>query len=291
MAKIAFLGLGAMGSRMATSLIAADHELTVWNRNTAKCAHLVEKGAKSAASPREAVADAEFVIAMLRDDEASRHVWADCDSGALTGMAPGAIAIECSTLSLDWTRELAGHCEVRGQPFVDAPLAGSRPQAEARQLIFMAGGETEIFARAKPLLLAMGAAAHYAGPAGSGMALKLAVNALFGIQVATAGELIEMLRRQGLDPARAIEIIGATPVCSPAVKAAASLMLADAFAPMFPVELVAKDFGYALDAAGSAGMAPMIAAAKEVYSRAVTRGLGGDHLTSLVQLYREGNGA
>ena len=291
MAKIAFLGLGAMGSRMAASLIAAGHELTVWNRDTAKSSPLAEKRAKTSASPREAAADAEFIIAMLRDDEASRHVWMDQDTGALAGMAPAAIAMECSTLSLDWTRELARHCELRNQPFVDAPLAGSRPQAEARQLIFMAGGDPEVLAKAEAPLLAMGEAVHHTGPTGSGMVLKLAVNTLFGIQVAAAGELVAMLRRQGLDPARAVEIIGATPVCSAAVKVAAGMMLADAFAPMFPIELVAKDFGYALDAAGSAGMAPMIAAAKEVYSHAMTRGLGGDHLTSIVQLYREGSGA
>jgi 3-hydroxyisobutyrate dehydrogenase len=148
-----------------------------------------------------------------------------------------------------------------------------------------------MFARAKPLLLTMGAAAHHAGATGSGMAVKLAVNALLGIRVAAAGELVEMLRRQGLSPARAIEIIGATPVCGPAAKVAAGMMLANAFAPMFPIELAHKDFGYALDAAGSASMAPMIAAAKKAYSQATMRGLGGDHLTSVVQLYRRSEGA
>lgn len=176
MTKIAFLGLGAMGSRMAPHLIAAGHELVVWNRDAVKAAPPVAIGAKSASSPRQAVRDAEFVIAMLRDDEASRRMWFADEDGALAAMTAQATAIECSTLSLRWIGELALQCRARNVPFLDAPLAGSRPQAEARQLIFMAGGETADLRRAEPLLLAMGAALHHVGPTGSGMALKLALN-------------------------------------------------------------------------------------------------------------------
>lgn len=287
MAKIAFLGLGAMGSRMVPHLIAGSHELVLWNRNAAKAAAVADKYVRIAASPRQAARDAEFVIAMLRDDEASRHVWLDPDEGALAGLSARATAIECSTLSLDWTRTLAQQCRSRDVSFLDAPLAGSRPQAEARQLIFTVGGETETVHKAEPVLLAMGAALHHAGPTGSGMALKLALNALFAIQVAAMAELIGMLRRQGLDPVRATEIMGTTPVCSPAAKVAAQMMLAEVFAPLFPIKLVAKDLGYALAAAGLETTGPMIAAAEAVYGHALAQGLGGDHLTSIVQLYRD----
>jgi 3-hydroxyisobutyrate dehydrogenase len=129
MAKIAFLGLGAMGARMASHLIAAGHELIVWNRNAAKATALVQKGARSASSPRQAAQGAEIVFAMLRDDAASRHVWLDKEDGALTAMTSQAMAIECSTLGLDWVRELARHCQAREIAFLDAPVSGSRPQA------------------------------------------------------------------------------------------------------------------------------------------------------------------
>ncbi|MCA8933689.1 MAG: NAD(P)-dependent oxidoreductase, partial [Rhodospirillaceae bacterium] len=123
-------------------------------------------------------------------------------------------------------------------------------------------------------------------PAGAGAMAKLAVNALFGIQVATLAELVEAIRRQGFDAERALDAIAATPVCSPAAKAAAGSMLADAFAPLFPVELVEKDFGYVLAAAGAVEAAPMTAAARAVFLRAIRDGLGADNLTGIVRLYR-----
>jgi 3-hydroxyisobutyrate dehydrogenase len=286
MAKIAFLGLGAMGARMASHLIAAGHELIVWNRNAAKATALVQKGARSASSPRQAAQGAEIVFAMLRDDAASRHVWLDKEDGALTAMTSQAMAIECSTLGLDWVRELARHCQAREIAFLDAPVSGSRPQAEAKQLIFIVGGDPEHHRKAEPVLLAMGAAAHHVGPVGAGMTLKLALNVLLGIQVATMGELIETLRRQQVDPARAVEINGATAVASPALKVAAQMMLANSFAPLFPVELMAKDLGYALAAAGSESRGPMTAAAKAVFEHGTSQGLASDHMAAIVQLYR-----
>lgn len=286
MTSLAFLGLGAMGVRMATHLIAAGHDLTVWNRTASKCAPLLERGARLAATPRDAAAGAATVIAMLRDDEASQAVWLDPDEGALSGMAPGAIAIECSTLTQQHAAMLAQKAAARGISFIDAPLAGSRPQAEARQLIFMAGGAAEDVTKATPLLLEMGGAVHHAGPSGSGAAVKLAVNALFGIQVAAVAETIGALRKAGIDAARAVEIIGATPVASPAAKGAAAAILAGNFAPQFPIALAEKDFGYfAALAAGADMSAPVAAAARDVLRAAAARGLGADNITAVARLY------
>lgn len=286
MAKIAFLGLGAMGSRMASHLVAAGHELTVWNRDAAEAVSLIQKGAKSASSPRRAAQGADTVIAMLRDDAASRSVWLDKDDGALASMTPQAVAIESSTLSLDWVRQLAQQCQARNVRLLDAPVSGSLPQADAKQLIFMAGGDVPDLRRAEPILFAMGAAVHHVGPVGSGMALKLALNALLGIQVATMAELIETLRRQHVNPERAVEIIGTTAVASPFAKVIAQMMLTNAFAPLFPVELVSKDLSYALAAAGSESQGPMIAAAKAVFDHGSAQGLGAEHMAAVVKLYR-----
>jgi 3-hydroxyisobutyrate dehydrogenase len=284
MARIAFLGLGAMGSRMAANLAAAGHDLAVWNRTVERAAAFSGQHARDAATPRDAAHDAEIVIAMLRDDAASRAVWTASDTGALNGMPAAAMAIECSTLSLAWTRELAAACRARGHAFVDAPLAGSRPQAEARALIFFAGGEQGDVERVRPILLATGAAVHHAGPAASGMAVKLAVNTLFATQVAAMAELLEVLRGNGVDPARALEIVGATPVCAPGIKAAGEMMLRDAFAPQFPVELAEKDLGYAALAAADKG--PLTRAAREVFRNAQAAGFGGEHVTAVTKLYR-----
>src|SRR2546426_667498 len=117
MAEIAFLGLGAMGSRMAANLVKAGHRVTVWNRSPQACDPLVALGAKAAASPRAAASGAAFVIAMVRDDrddDASRDVWQNPERGALAGMKQDAIAIESSTVTPQWSRTLGGQASERG---------------------------------------------------------------------------------------------------------------------------------------------------------------------------------
>jgi 3-hydroxyisobutyrate dehydrogenase len=285
MSNITVLGLGAMGSRMAANLLKAGHRVTVWNRTEDKAAPLIKAGAVFAATPRRAVADAAFVIAMVRDDDASRDVWLNPTTGALGGMRHGAVAIESSTLSLWWTRELGAQAAAAGIGFLDAPVAGSRPQAEAGQLIYFVGGERRHADLAEPVLLAMGGAVHFAGALGAGTTIKLAINALFGIQVAAVAELIRVITDAGVDAATALEIIGVTPVCSPATKGAAASMLAGNFAPMFPVELVEKDFGYALAIAGGPEDAPVTTAVHGIFKEAIRRGFGADNLTGIVRLY------
>ena len=286
MAKIAILGMGAMGSRMAGNLRRAGHTVTVWNRDSSKVTPLVALGAVIAGTPKAAVSGAEIVIAMVRDDEASRQVWLDSESGAFGGVDRQAIAIESSTLSVGWIKTLSAAAAARGVSFLDAPVVGSRPQAEAAQLIFLAGGDPGVVARAEPALKAMGIAVHHVGPNGAGAAMKLGINALFGIQVAALAELLALLRLRGVSPARAAEIIGSTPVASPAANAAAQSMLAGAFAPMFPIELVEKDFGYVAEMSnGLDAPTPIAAAARAVVNRAIDAGFRADNITGIVRLY------
>lgn len=283
MTKIAFLGLGAMGSRMAARLIAAGHEVTVWNRTMLS---ETVAGASVAGTPRAAAMGAEVVISMVRDDAASRDVWLDAKSGALAGMSSGAIGIEASTVTPEHARSLHAAAAAKGVAFLDSPLAGSRPQAEAGQLVFMAGGAADDLARVEPVLLAMGGALHHAGAAGAGATVKLMLNSLFGAQLAIMGELIGLARKAGIDPVRAVEIIGATPVASPAVKVAAGAMLNRAFAPAFPIDLVEKDFALTLSAAAAVqAPTPVVAAVREVFAAAKTEGLGHLNITGIAQRY------
>jgi 3-hydroxyisobutyrate dehydrogenase len=286
MAKIAFVGLGAMGSRMAGNLLKAGHTVTVWNRDPSKATPLAALGAVIAGTPKATVPGAEIVIAMVRDDEASQRVWLDPESGALGGLGRQAIAIESSTLTVGWVKMLSAAAAARGVSFLDAPVVGSRPQAEAAELIFLAGGDSGVLARAEPVLRVMGSAVHHVGPNGAGAALKLGINALFGIQVAALAEVLALLRVQGVSSAKAAEIIGSTPVASPAAKGAAQSMLAGAFAPMFPVELVEKDFSYVAEMGnGLDAPAPMAAAARAVMNRAIDAGFRTDNITGIVRLY------
>lgn len=283
MTTIAFLGLGAMGSRMASRLLDAGHDVTVWNRDPARAEVLAARGATMAATPRAAAQGAEVVFAMVRDDAASRAVWLDPQTGALDAMAPGAVAVECSTLTVAHVQALAAAAHGRRLGFVDAPVAGSRPQAEAGQLIFLTGADPEMVEAVRPLLATMGAAVLEAGPAGAGSALKLAVNALLGIQVAALGELMAMLQACGIEAARAADLLGQTPVTSPAAKGAMASMVAGAWAANFPVELVAKDFANLSATAGRP--LPVSDAAAGVYASALAQGLGGEQLTAVRKLY------
>jgi 3-hydroxyisobutyrate dehydrogenase len=289
MKTIAFLGLGAMGSRMAANLLKAEYDVTVWNRSPERAQALVALGAKVAATPRDAVRRADAVISMVRDDEASRSVWLDETSGALAAMRSHALAVECSTLTVQWVKSLVQAAQVdpaKGIRFIDAPVAGSRPQAEAAQLIFMAGGATEDVAAASELLKAMGASVHHAGDVGAGAAVKLMVNSLFAAQVAVMGELLGMAGKLGVEPQRALDVIAATPTLSPAAKGASLGMLAKNFAPQFPVELVRKDMGYALQEAQSAGtILPMISSVASVLDSAFDAGYAEQNLTAVAQLY------
>lgn len=281
MSNVSVLGLGAMGSRMASNLLKASHSVTVWNRTPEAAVPLVAAGAKQAGSPKAAVTTADFVIAMVRDNEASRTVWLS-DDGALAGMKKGAIAIESSTLTPVWTRELGAAISRRGIAFLEAPVAGSRPQAEAAKLVYFIGGDEASLKEAEPILKALGESIHFVGPVGSGALVKLATNALMGVQVTTIAELIGLLRRAGADVAGAIKAISGTAAWSPAATNLSGSMLAEKFDPQFPVELIEKDFGYVIEAAGSSATVPTIAAARGVFQRANENGLSNKNMTSVV---------
>ncbi|MFZ4877034.1 NAD(P)-dependent oxidoreductase [Janthinobacterium sp. Mn2066] len=285
MSKITVLGLGAMGSRMAANLLKAGHTLTVWNRTPQAAASLVAAGARQAATPRAAVAGADFVLAMLRDDAASRQVWLDAEHGALAGMAAGTVAIESSTVTPGWIRELGAQAAEQGVELLEAPVAGSRPQAEAGLLIFLAGGEAATLERCQPLLKAMGGAVHLVGPLGNGALTKLSTNALLGIQVTALAEVIGLLKRNGADVDAALKAIAATPVWAPVNNYLVSTMLTGNFAPQFPIALIEKDFGYAVAAAGDGDTIPTIAAAHGVFQQAIEQGLGEINMTGVVQLF------
>ena len=286
MTAIAVLGLGAMGSRMAARLIAAGHDVTVWNRSPAPAAALAAQGARAAATPAQAADGAEAVLSMVYDDNAHRAVWSTPGTGALAGLAKGAVAIDASTvspfLSRDWHHAVAA----RGAEALDAPVAGSRPQAEAGALVFLAGGSEAALDRARPILSVLGCTVVHVGPAGAGAVAKLAVNALLAVELATLAEVLGLAARSGTDPARVLEAVGATAVASPSIRAGGAAMLARNFAPAAPIDLLAKDLGIATDLAVTAGAElPLTGAARDVLTALSRAGFGGDNITALIRPY------
>lgn len=286
MTRIALLGLGAMGQRMARRLMDAGHELTVWNRSPAAANALIDQGARWAQTPREAADGAEVVWSTVYDDAASRRVWLDPTDGAAAKLASGAIAVESSTLSVTWVVELAEAIAATNTCFVDAPMAGSRMQAEAGQLIFMAGGEPDVVDRLRPTLAAVGSAVHHVGTTSAGAWMKLTVNTLFATQVAAMAEQLGVLRKAGLDLPRAFDALRTMPVTSPAAAGAVSLMLARNFSPQAPVDLMVKDLGYALQCGLHQGAdMPLTTAVQARLLAAQAAGFGTDNVVAVARLY------
>jgi 3-hydroxyisobutyrate dehydrogenase len=285
MSKVAFIGLGAMGSRMATNLLKAGHELTVWNLTPEAARKLAAAGAKAAATPKEAAEGNDFIIAMVSNDEASRHVWLDAATGALAGAKIGAIAIESSTLTPKWVRELGGAMSKAGVSLLDAMVSGSTPQAESGQLVYLVGGDADALKRAEPVLQAMGSSIRYAGPQACGALAKLATNTLMGVQLATLAEMVGMLKRQDVDPKLVLNAVSATAMWNPHLTRDAESMLSGDFATKFPIRLLEKDLGYTVKTAGGDAAAPTVSAVRNVFKKAIEEKLGDLNMTAVVKLF------
>lgn len=286
---VAFLGLGAMGARMAARLLEAGVTLRVYNRSEGPAKALAEKGATAAATPAEAATGAQVVVNMVTDDDAAHRVLLG-ENGALSALEKGAVIVESSTVTPAFVAKLSTEANAKGVHVMDAPVAGSRPQAEAGTLISLVGADTPVLDAVRPLLEHTGGAIHHAGPVGSGAKMKLIVNGLFAAQVAALAEAFGSAQAQDLDVATAAEILGALPTTAPAMKGAAMLMLTGNDAPLFPVDLVTKDLRYYVgsreEAASDRGEAmPLATATWRVFERAQAAGLGGQNLTAIRRLF------
>ena len=286
--RVAFFGLGIMGSGMACRLLDAGFPLTVFNRNLEKAAPLGAAGAKIATSPREAAGRADVVICMVADDAASREIWLG-ERGALKGAMAGSTLVECSTLSPGWVRELGGIAAVAGCELLDAPVTGSKNQAAAGELNFLAGGSAAALAAARPALSAMGRSITHVGPSGSGALLKLINNFLCGAQLVSLAEAMVLIEKSGLDRARALEVLANGAPGSPLVKIASARMTARDFTPNFPMRLMAKDLRYAIEQGELNGLKLTTAeTALEALSQAIQAGHGDQDFSAVVEEYRKG---
>ena len=285
--KIAVLGLGIMGAGMARQLVTKGFAVTVWNRDTAKSASLAAAGARVAVSPAAAAIGADVVLAMLANDEASRSVWLG-EQGALAAMRPDTIAMESSTLTVEWVRELAAAAQARRIGFLDAPVTGSKAQAESGALSFLVGGPAELLERVRPALSAMSGNIAHLGPSGSGAMMKLINNFLCGVQVASLAEAIAMAERSGLDARQAAAVLSSGSPGSPLVKAIAQRMLDRAYEPNFFIPLMAKDLVYARQAFAQQGIELKSAeAARERFVDADRAGMGHRDIAAIVELLRK----
>jgi 3-hydroxyisobutyrate dehydrogenase len=286
MQTVAFLGLGVMGSGMAARLVEAGFAVVAWNRSAARAEPLQRKGATVAASPSEAAARADVIISMVADDAASREVWLGAN-GALLAARPGTIAIECSTVSPAWVRELADSVAARGGALLDAPVLGSRPQAAQGQMVFLVGGDASTLERVRSILEPMSRAIVHLGPSGSGARMKLVNNFMAGVQAANLAEAIAMVEASGLDRDAAFSVLSNGAPGSPLVKTVGPRMLTRDYDVNFMLSLMRKDLAYAMQEAAAHGVTlSTAAAAGALYDRAIATGLAGADFAAVVEPLR-----
>jgi 3-hydroxyisobutyrate dehydrogenase len=217
MASVAFIGLGRMGLGMAGRLLVANHEVRVFNRTANRADELVRRGARKCLTAREACISADAVVSMVADDPASRAIWLGPDGVLAANLAPGAFAIECSTLSHNWVMELSAAAAAQGLRYMDAPVTGLPDTAAAGELTLLVGANPEHFAAARDLLGAFSQRIFHFGPVGTGTAYKLLVNMLGAVQIASAAETMAIAERIGLDLGMVADALATGQAASPQV--------------------------------------------------------------------------
>ena len=270
MARVAFIGLGRMGHGMAGRYLDAGFTVAVWNRSKAKAEDLIARGARWATSPEDAAIDADAVVTMVADDEASREVWLTRDGAAAT-MKAGTLAIECSTVSyqhaLDMARELRG----RGLIYIDSPVTGLPDAAAAGKLTLLVGAEPADLEKARPFLEPLSTTIRHFGAVGTGTVYKLINNLMGAIQIAGIAEGLAIAEQAGLDMKLVLEAIETGVAASPQVIRHSRRMAERNFAgATFTAALRHKDAAYAVALAESllSNVPIMGRAAVEAYDRA-----------------------
>jgi 3-hydroxyisobutyrate dehydrogenase len=250
MAKIAFLGLGQMGTPMAMRLLEAGHDVRVWNLDPHRTVSLSERGASVAASPSDAAADVEFAITMLATPLAVDEVLFG-SSGLAETLGPGQILVEMSTIGPKAFHSIAVRLPA-GVGAVDAPVSGSVPEASAGRLHIFVGATDHDFERVRPILASLGDLRHVGAP-GSGAAMKLVVNATLGASIVAFGEALALGRSLELDRAAVLDVLAESPI-GPSVRAKRANVEARRYPPSFKLRHAAKDMRLVAEAAEAAGL-------------------------------------
>jgi 3-hydroxyisobutyrate dehydrogenase-like beta-hydroxyacid dehydrogenase len=266
--RIAFFGLGIMGRPMASNLVKAGHEVTVWNRSTGKDV----EGARTAASPADAAHGAEVIWLCVADTKAVENVLFG-PQGVHESLAAGQIIVDSSTISPSATRRFAERVGAHGVQYVDAPVTGSKIAAEAGTLIFIVGGEEPTIERLKPLFAATGKKIFRMGETGKGEAAKLAMNLQIAMIYEGFAEGLTLAAKLGVNAETLMPLIEASMVRSGVVDYKAPFVLKRDFSANFPLRLMRKDIRLALEAAKEARVKlPGLETVEEIYDLATEEG-------------------
>jgi len=287
--RVAFLGLGKMGTGMAGRLIAAGHSLAVYNRTPARAAPFAKLGARIADTPGSAAHKADIIIGMTADDDSSRAMWLGEQGALAADNVPHALAIECSTLSHDWVLELAGKVRERRFRFVDAPVTGLPDAAATGTLTLLVGADAADLDAARPVFASLATRVLHFGAVGQGTAYKLMVNLLGAVQIASAAEAVVLAERAGLDLKLVADAVASGQAASPQVVRNVRRFVAGDHATnvTFTPALRLKDIEYALRLAKKLGVhSPLGLVADELYRKLCAQGGGGDNESRIIDVMR-----
>jgi len=240
MKTISYFGLGTMGSGMASNLLKAGYELTVWNRSAEKCEPFARNGARVADTPRDAVRNVDLVMYCLSNDQAVEDVVFGAN-GILSGINQGQIAIDMSTVLPETSlREQEAYAK-RGVDFVDAPVFGSKQESADAKLWIMAAGNKAVFEKVKPILEHLGQTVHYFGKNGNAAAMKLVGNLIVALEMEALAEGLVLAQKAGFDLKTVMEVVKVADFRSPLLVSNGQNILKRDFSTSFALKLMLKD--------------------------------------------------
>ena len=280
---ISYLGLGTMGSGMASNLLKAGYELTVWNRNAEKCEPFARKGARVADTPADAVRDVDLVMYSLSSDQAVEEVVFGA-KGILSGIKEGQIAIDMSTVPPATSlRELEAYGK-RGVDFLDAPVFGSKRESADAKLWILAAGNKAIFEKVKPVLEHLGQSVYYFGKNGNAAAMKLVGNLIVALELEALAEGLVLAQKAGLDLNTVMEVVKVADFRSPLLVNNGENILERDFSTSFALKLMLKDAGL-IEKFGESLSSPIPAlrVVEKNLASAVTLGFGTENASALIK--------
>jgi 3-hydroxyisobutyrate dehydrogenase len=288
--RIGFVGLGTMGAAMAANLRRAGFEVTVWNRTPGRAADLVELGAREAPTPAAVAAASDVLVCCVSDTPDVEAVLFG-DDGVASGIAPGALVIDCSTISPSATVGFAKRLADAGVAFVDAPVSGGSEGARNATLTIMVGGEPDAFERARPVLAAMGKTVTRFGPAGSGQAVKAVNQVILAGAYLGVAEGIVLALKAGLDPVAVAEALGGGAARSWVLENRSGRMIDNEYPLGFRTSLHLKDLVIALEMARGLGATlPVAGMAAQLEAGLVAQGHGDEDMSNLARSIRSLSG-
>ena len=285
MKNIGFIGLGTMGAPMASNLLKQGFGVTVYNRTASRCEPLVEQGARTASTPREAAEGQHLVITMVSDDQSIRDVYYG-QNGVFAGLTAGMTVMDNSTISPELVKQLAAEADKLGCSFIDAPVTGSKPAAVDGTLVFMVGGHAEVIAAQSDVFDTLGKKVLHMGPNGSGAVAKLAHNTMVGINNLALAEGFAIAAKSGIPADSFLELVQLGSAGSKAADLKGRKIIEHDFSNQFSLALMLKDLKLAASLTDSLSIpTPMLSIAKSLFQAGQTQGYGDEDLSAVVKTY------